>query len=127
MIVNIFDMRADHMAVDPIDAVIVGYDSRVDRNGVTVVDVVWEEPVIRKDVSFTDALAWATALPDQYTLMIYDAASRSSYLAELRMNIQGAAERVILRTAIRRPPAGISLYTINDTEPQAAVEQRASA
>ena len=127
MIINIFDMRADHMAVDPVDAAIVPYDSRIDRNGVTVVDVIWDEPQTREGISVTDALAWATGKPEPIALMLYDAASRYSYLAQLRMEIRGAAERVLNRVAIRRPPEGMTLNANRDTEQQSAEEHLASA
>ena len=121
MIVNIFDMRADHMAISPIDAVIVGYDSRVDRNGVTVVDVIWEQPITREDISMSDAIAWAAGKPEPIVLMIYDAASRCSYLAQLRMDIKGAAERVLNRVAIKRPPQGMMLGVNNEVVQQGGV------
>ncbi|MBW8617439.1 MAG: hypothetical protein KGO21_01905 [Hyphomicrobiales bacterium] len=123
MIVNIFDMRADHMAVDPIDAVLVAYDSRVDRNGVTVVDVIWDAPQTRESISVTDAITWAAGKPEPIALMIYDAASCCSYLAQLRMEIRGAAERVLNRVAIRRPPEGMLLTANRDAKQKGAVEQ----
>ena len=126
MIVNIFDMRADHMAVDPVDAIIVPYDSRVDRNGVTVVDVIWDEPQTRENISVTDAIAWAADKSEPIALMIYDAASHCSYLAQLRMEIRGAAERVLNRVAIRRPPEGILLAVNRDAEQKGAEEQQVS-
>ena len=126
MIANIFDMRADHMAVDPIDAVVVAYDSRIDRNGVTVVDVIWDEPQTRENISVTDAIAWASGLPEPIALMIYDAASHCSYLAQLRMEIRGAAERTLNRLAIRRPPEGMLLTANRDTKQQDTEEQLAS-
>ena len=123
VIINIFDMRADHMAVDPIDAAILGYESRVDRNGVTVVDVIWDEPQTRENISVTDAIAWASGLPEPIALMIYDAASHCSYLAQLRMEIRGAAERVLNRVAIRRPPEGMLLAANRDKKQQNTEEQ----
>ena len=91
------------MAADPLDAAVVGIESRIDRNGVIVIDTDWHDPRLRKDISLTDAIAWANAKAEPLALMLFDADSRRSRLAELRMQQMGAAERVINRVAITRP------------------------
>ena len=108
MIINIFDMRADHMAVDPVDAAILGYESRVDRNGVIIADVSWDSPYLRKDISITSAIEWASLVQEKVNLILFDAESRASRLAELRMDIKGSAERILLRLAIKPPTSEVN-------------------
>ena len=103
MIVNIFDLRADHMASDSLDAAVVGCDCRIDLNGVLVVDANWKEPRLRKGVSIASAIAWAVAKPEPVALLLFDGDARCSRLAELRMENKGARERILGRLAITQP------------------------
>ena len=120
MIVNIFDMRADHMAADPLDAAVVGFESRIDRNGVTVIDTNWQDTRMRKDLSLTDSIAWASAKSEPVALMLFDATSRCSRLAEFRMDVKGACDRILDRLGISYPVGGVEFIDEDDSAAETA-------
>ena len=84
VIVNILDIRADHQAIFPIDALLMGYRPAVDGNGVQRANVTYDLNLARHNLSLTSAIEWAAAKDYGVVLSLFDATSQLSKLAEER-------------------------------------------
>ena len=85
MIINILDLRADHQAVNPIDAAVMGFDQETEKNGVLRAVLNWQHRRIKRDVDVAAAISWAQSKAEPAILMLFDAESTRSELADERM------------------------------------------
>ena len=114
MITNVLDCRGDHSAIDPIDAMVVSYELEGDGSGVALARPNMREGTLREDISVTDALAWAQALPRGVVLILFDGTCRRSRLADECSSEPGANRRRLMELGIRIPLDGMRFQREQD-------------
>lgn len=107
MITNMLDCRADHSAIDPVDAMVISYTLEGDVRGVALARPDIREGIVRENITVTDALAWAEALPRGVVLILLDGTRVRSTLADERSLEPGANRRKLLELGIRIPLDGM--------------------
>ena len=103
MIINILDLRADHQAIDPIDAAVIGHELEMDESGVLRAEQRWDIRRLRLDVTLTEAITWASAKSEQVVLLLFDAESQCTLLAEERMSRKLARELTLAEACVLLP------------------------
>ena len=107
MITNVLDCRGDHSVTGPIDALVVSYALEGDGRGVALARPNMREGMVREDVTVSDALAWAQALPRGVVLILFDGTSRRSRLADERSAEPEDMRRRLIELGIRIPLDGM--------------------
>ena len=107
MITNVLDCRGDHSVTGPIDALVVSYALEGDGRGVALARPNMREGMVREDVTVSDALAWAQALPRGVVLILFDGTSRRSRLADERSAEPEDVRRRLIELGIRIPLDGM--------------------
>jgi hypothetical protein len=107
MIVNVLDCRADHSAIEPVDAMVVSHATEGDGRGVVLARADVRHGVVREDTSVGDALAWAGSLPRGVVLILFGGTSRRTKLADERASEPGAVRHRLLELGIRLPVDGM--------------------
>ena len=107
MIANVLDCRADHSAIEPIDAMVVPHATEGDGRGIVLARADISDGIVREDTSVADALAWAGSLPRGVVLILFDGTSGRTKLADERTSEPGAVRRRLLELGIRIPVDGM--------------------
>lgn len=107
MIANVLDCRADHSAIEPIDAMVVSHAIEGDGHGIVLARANIRNGIVREDTSVTDALAWAETLPRAVVLILFDGTSRRTKLADERVLEPGAVRHRLVELGIRIPVDGM--------------------
>ena len=107
MIVNVLDCRADHSAIEPVDAMVVSHAIEGDGRGVVLARADLRDGIVREDTSLADALAWAGSLPRGVVLILFDGTSIRTKLADERASEPGTVRGRLLELGIRIPVDGM--------------------
>ena len=107
MIANVLDCRADHSAIEPIDAMVVSHAIEGDGRGVVLARADIRDGIVREDTSVGDALAWAGSLPRAVVLILFDGTSIRTKLADERAGEPGAVRCRLMELGIRIPVDGM--------------------
>lgn len=107
MIVNILDCRADHRAIGPIDAAIVRARHMTDERGIMLVEPDFEGGRLKTDVLITAAVDWARRQEHGVILMLFDAESNRTALADDRVARKDALVQALQELSIEIPFGGL--------------------